>query len=436
MQFYLTTFGCKVNQYESQVILEHWTRQGHVQVADSSQAEVILIHSCAVTAKAVADLRKTVAALHRAAPHAEIVIAGCAAQTFASELASLRGVSRVIGLKDREQLLLGPRPLSEGDLSQADHGSMLAGISRFQRARAQVKVQDGCSHGCTYCIVPLARGAARSRESRAVVEEVGNLLASGYREISLIGINLRLYGQGLDERIDFWDLVRKLEQAFAPQWTGRARFRLSSLDPAMLGTKALDVIAGSRMVCPHLHLSLQSASEAVLAGMGRGHYRPDSILDFCRDLGRHVTPFALGADLLTGFPGEEEDHFRETYDFCSALPLTYAHVFPFSPRPGTPAAARVDQVPESTRHERAKALRSLADAKRRQFWTDLVGQQELTMVVEGGGPGQGMCEYYVPCRLEPESSGGNVRELIRVRPLRAGKKALVCLPLHGPGHSG
>ncbi|SDB30292.1 radical SAM methylthiotransferase, MiaB/RimO family [Desulfonatronum thiosulfatophilum] len=435
MQFFLTTFGCKVNQYESQVILERWTGQGHVQVADASQAEVILVHSCAVTGKAVADLRKSVAALHRAAPDAEIVIAGCAAQTFASELTGLGGVSRVVGLKDREQLLRGPLPFPARD-SAEDHGSMLAGISRFQRARAQVKVQDGCSHGCTYCIVPLARGAARSREPGAVVEEVGNLLAAGYREVSLIGINLRLYGRGLDERMDFWDLVRTLERTFAPKWAGRARFRLSSLDPAMLGAKAMDVIAGSRMLCPHLHLSLQSASESVLAAMNRGHYRPGPVQEFCRELSAHLGVLALGADLLTGFPGEEDAHFQETLDFCSALPLTYAHVFPFSPRPGTPAAERTDPVPENVRHGRAKVLRGLADQKRRQFWSDLVQREELTMVVEGDDPGQGMCEYYVPCRLESDAPGGAVRELLRVRPLRAGKKALVCLPLRDQDHSG
>ncbi len=426
MRFYLNTFGCKVNQYESQVILEHWVRAGHVRTDAASQAEIILIHSCAVTGKAVADLRKSVAAMHRAAPQAEIVIAGCAAQTFAAELRRLPGVTNVVGKDQQQRLLEGPRPFSHPGHVPFPNNFVLAGISEFQRARAQIKVQDGCSHMCTYCIVPLARGRGQSREPEEVVEEIRRLLAAGFREMSLIGINLRLYGRDLQGRMDFWDLVQILERTFAPEWMGRARFRLSSLDPAMLGPKALDVLVGSRMLCPHLHLSLQSASRSVLAKMGRSHYSPEPLLKFCRELGRGLKVYALGADLLTGFPGEQDIHFQETLDFCTALPLSYAHVFPFSPRPGTPAAERTDPVPENVRRERAKALRSLADKKRRTFWAELAGRSELTMVVEGKDPVQGMSEYYVPCRLESPLPGGIIRELIRVRPVGVGKKAVDC----------
>ncbi|WP_156932997.1 MiaB/RimO family radical SAM methylthiotransferase [Desulfonatronum lacustre] len=438
MRFHLTTFGCKVNQYESQVILEHWTGQGHVQVAEAVQADVILIHSCAVTAKAVAELRKTTAALYRSAPKARIVITGCAAQTFGPELRGLPGVVGVIGTQDRGRLLEGPEPLLQQSAEELSSGSkpivnMLAGVSDFRRARAQVKVQDGCSHGCTYCIVPLARGPGRSREPGEVIEEVRRLLAAGFREISLIGVNLRLYGQDLQPRCDFWDLVLTLDRTFAPMWGQRARLRLSSLDPAMLGSKALDVISGSRLLCPHLHLSLQSASPAVLKAMGRGHYQPETILDFCHRLEHRLGLYALGADLLTGFPGEQDVHFRETLEFCSALPLTYAHVFPFSPRPGTPAADRLDQVPEEARRDRARQLRALTGTKRRGFLRALAECAAVTMVVEGTAPFRGKCEYYVPCRLVQQSEGPEenaggtdgktrvlaTRQLVRVRPVGA-----------------
>jgi threonylcarbamoyladenosine tRNA methylthiotransferase MtaB len=442
MRFHLTTFGCKVNQYETQVILEHWTRQGHVQVAEAAQADVILIHSCAVTAKAVSELRKTIAALQRSAPNAEIVITGCAAQTFGLELRDLHGVAGVVGTQDRGRLLEGPDVLLQQSGNDPPFGSkpkatMLAGISDFQRARAQVKVQDGCSHGCTYCIVPLARGPGLSRGPEEVIEEVRRLLAAGFREISLIGVNLRLYGQDLQPRSDFWDLILTLERTFAPSWADRARLRLSSLDPAMLGTRALDVISGSRLLCPHLHLSLQSASPTVLANMGRSHYRPEAILDFCVRLEQRLGVYALGADLLTGFPGEQNFHFQETLEFCSTLPLTYAHVFPFSPRPGTPAADRADQVPEDVRRDRARQLRALTEAKRRTFLRTLAKRNMVTMVVEGSAPYRGKCEYYVPCRLvqkseEPgESAIGETagkirvlttRELVRAHPVRTSIK--------------
>ena len=437
MRFHLTTFGCKVNQYESQVILEHWTRQGHVQVAEPAQANVILIHSCAVTAKAVAELRKAAAALQRSAPRAGILITGCAAQTFGPELRGLHGVVGVVGTQDRGRLLEGPDVLLQQSANELFSGSkskanMLAGVSDFRRARAQVKVQDGCSHGCTYCIVPLARGPGQSREPGEVVEEVRRLLAAGFREISLIGVNLRLYGQDLQPRSDFWDLVLTLEQTFAPLWADRARLRLSSLDPAMLGTKALEVISGSRLLCPHLHLSLQSASPTVLANMGRNHYRPEAISDFCARLEHRLGLYALGADLLTGFPDEQDSHFRETLEFCSTLPLTYAHVFPFSPRPGTPAADRANQVPEEVRRDRARQLRTLAGTKHQAFIRTLAKRNVVTMVMEGTAPYRGKCEYYVPCRLvqkseEPGKSGVGetseknrvltARELVRVHPV-------------------
>ncbi|WP_084604498.1 MiaB/RimO family radical SAM methylthiotransferase [Desulfonatronum thioautotrophicum] len=424
MRFHLTTFGCKVNQYESQVIHERWIGQGHVPVDRADQAELILIHSCAVTAKAVAELRKAVAALHREAPEAEIIITGCAAQTFGPDLCGLPGVVDVVGAQDHGRLMAGPAVLMPSSARERSSetkpdGDMLAGVSDFQRARAQVKVQDGCSHGCTYCIVPLARGPGRSREPGEVIEEVRRLLAAGFREISLIGVNLRLYGQDLRPRSDFWDLVQKLDRIFAPMWRGRARLRLSSLDPAMLGAKALDVIAGSSLLCPHLHLSLQSASPAVLKSMGRSHYRAEAILDFCTDLGRQLGIYALGTDLLTGFPGEQDVHFQETLEFCSVLPLTYAHVFPFSPRPGTLAADYMNQVPEGVRRQRAGALRALAGDKRHVFLGALAQRESVTMVVEGTAPFRGKCEYYVPCRLDLNQPDIPLkpRELVKVRPV-------------------
>lgn len=466
MRFYLVTLGCKVNQYESQVILERWTYFGHDPVASPEQAEVIVVHSCAVTAKAVADLRKAVAALNRSAPQAAIVLSGCAAQTFSAELHSLPGVARIAGRKERNRLLRGPDALlgpraeepSPDSASDQDEG-LFAGISDFRRARAQLKVQDGCSHGCTYCIVPLARGPERSRPPEEIVAEVGRLLETGFREVSLIGINLRLYGQNLHPRLDFWDLVQLLEQTYASKWAGRARFRLSSLEPAMLGKKALDVLSDSRLLCPHLHLSLQSASPAVLAAMGRNHYHPGAILEFCDELSRRLPLYALGVDLLTGFPGERDIHFRETLDFSAQLPLTYAHVFPFSPRPGTLAANLGGQVPDTIRRQRAKLLRTIAETKRLQFWEALAQRKEVMMVVERmrqhraqtledrGQPSpvkavhqskgtaqsagmytiQGKCEYYVPCRVNAESNELRVRQLWRIRPIGINSQGLECV---------
>jgi threonylcarbamoyladenosine tRNA methylthiotransferase MtaB len=433
MNFFLTTLGCKVNQYETQVIREAWEGRGHSCVPEAAQAGVILIHSCAVTQKAVTDLRKSVAALHRAACETPILITGCAAEAHGAELSRLAGVTRVIGLADRECILRGPEALlmqKNGQSRARSHPHVLEGVQNFQRARAQVKIQDGCSHGCTYCIVPLARGPGQSRKPGAVLQEVQRLLAAGFREVNLIGINLRLYGQDLSYGMDFWDLIRMLDQAVSPEWSGRARFRLGSLDPAMLGEKAMCTIAGSRMLCPHLHLSLQSASLPVLRAMGRGHYRPRDVLDFCAELKRHLPLFSLGADLITGFPGEEDEHFQVTQNYCLRLPLSYAHVFPYSPRPGTVAAKRPDQVPEELRRERAKILRTLAEAKKKDFLQVLCGQAQVTMVVEGVRPVQGKCEYYVSCRLTA-GPDRQLKDLLQVRPVGLSGKTVLCVPVPG-----
>lgn len=435
MQFHLSTLGCKVNQYETQVIREAWERQGHACVNEPEQAQVILVHSCAVTQKALADLRKNVSALRRAAPGVPVMISGCAAQTHGPELSGLDGVVRVLDLKHRGLLTTGPEALlAKDNMARNAHPQpvVLEGVSGFSRSRAQVKIQDGCSHGCTYCIVPLARGAHQSRAPRAVLEEVRRLLAAGFRELSLIGINLRLYGLDLEPPMDFWDLVGLLEQTFAPEWAGRARFRMSSLDPAMLGAKALDTLSASRMLCPHLHLSLQSGSQEVLRRMGRGHCAPETIAPFCAELTRAWPMFGLGADLLTGFPGEQDVHFQETRRLCAKLPLSYAHVFPYSLRPGTPAAAWPDQIPDAKRRNRAAVLRALARTKKDVFLRKAAQCRELNVVVEGMNPTRGKSEYYVDCRLQTEPGQARARGLLKVRPVGVTAGSVACVPFAFP----
>ncbi len=431
MNFFLTTLGCKVNQYETQVIREAWERQGHECVSKPEQAEMILVHSCAVTQKALADLRKNVAGLHRTAPGMPIMISGCAAQTHGPEVSGLAGISRVLGLAKRDLILSGPDVLlarGDADVQDSPRPVVLQGVDGFCRSRAQVKIQDGCSHGCTYCIVPLARGTHQSRAPQSVVEEIRRLLAAGFRELNLIGINLRLYGRDLEPSMDFWDLIRLLEQTFASQWAGRARFRMSSLDPAMLGSKALDTLSASRMLCPHLHLSLQSGSREVLRRMGRGHCAPEKITPFCAELTRAWPVFGLGADLLTGFPGEQDIHFQETRQLCAALPLSYAHVFPYSPRPGTPAATWPDQVTDTERRKRAGVLRTLTRKKKDAFLRKVTDCLELSVVVEGTSPAHGKCEYYVDCQLKTEPEKVTAKSLLRVQPVGLSAGKILCVP--------
>ena len=408
--FYALTLGCKINQYETQAIVEALLAQGRIAVDDPARAGLILVNSCAVTATAVSDLRQAVRRLHRANPGAEILVTGCAAQILGQELASLPGVVRVLP-QERKAELLGCEP--------ATHGWQPYAISDYGRARPVLKVQDGCSHRCTYCVVPLARGRSVSREPEEVLEEAERLLVAGFRELILSGVNLRQYGADLAGTPDFWDLLALLDRELAPRWAGWARLRLSSLEPGQLGDKALETLAGSRLVCPHLHLSLQSGDSGVLQAMGRGHYRPEQALEFAGRLQAAWPVFGLGADLLVGFPGESAAQFENTLSLARDLPLSYAHVFPYSPRPGTAAAAMSGQVSQEEKKSRAARLRAVSTAKKRAFLKALATGGEFSVLVEEPS-GAGLSEHYAACRVTGNAA---VRTLVRVRPvgLEAGR---------------
>ena len=446
-RFHIHTFGCKINQYESQSLREAWAARGLVEAEGVADADLLVFNSCAVTNRAVADLRRTVRRLRRENPEARVVVTGCAVQVLEDELRKTFPDVELVPQADKDALHrripamadvlagaanAGCAPLDAEPAAGSCADAMDAAdaspnsATRFQhfavggynRARAVVKVQDGCSHRCTYCIVPDTRGPAVSRPADESVAEVRRLFEAGWREITLSGINLRQFGRDLNPAMDFWDLVARLERDLAPEWAGRARLRISSLDPGQMNDKALETLAASRLVCPQLHLSLQSLAPDVLRGMGRGHYGPELVLDWVKAL-KGVWPlFGLGADLLVGFPGETDDDFALTKHYCEKLPLSYAHVFPYSRRPGTPAARRKDQVPSATAKERAAMLRELAERKKAAFLRTLSARDELAVVVQGDEPPRGVCEFYAECRFDgpaPAAPGS----LVRARPVAA-----------------
>ncbi|WP_207264355.1 MiaB/RimO family radical SAM methylthiotransferase [Desulfovibrio sp. Huiquan2017] len=426
--FHTATLGCKINQYETRSIAEAWTGRSAVEVADPREADLILVNSCAVTANAVADLRQAVRRFHRDNPEAGIIITGCAAQVLPDELVQLPGVIRVVAQADKARLLDGPEAGGEeSGLDGEKPGFAPFSITGYGRARAVVKVQDGCSHFCTYCIVPLTRGRSVSRDMAEVEAEVSRLLGAGFREFILSGINLRHFGRDLPGKPDFWDLVARLEKTFALDWAGRARLRISSVEPGQLTDKALDVLGASRLVCPQLHLSLQSGDSDVLKAMGRGHYSPQSAVDFMERLKPRWPVMGLGADLITGFPGETESQFEHTLELCRALPLTYGHVFPYSERPGTRAADLPGAVDVAVRKERAARLRKLVGRKKTTFLQRLLTLPHLDVLVQDAR-GRGVSEYYAACRFE-ESPGVPPRSLARARPVRVDKGVVVVEPL-------
>ena len=399
-----------------------------VETDTPEKADLILVNSCAVTANAVADLRQTVRRFNRDNPEAGIIITGCAAQVMPKELEQLPGVIRVVPQQDKARLLDGP----DIDLVSYERKPGFApfSITGYGRSRAVVKVQDGCSHFCTYCIVPLTRGRSVSRSMDEVAGEISRLLAGGFREFILSGINLRHFGRDLAGKPDFWDLVARLEGEFGPDWAKRARFRISSVEPGQLTDKAFDVLAASSMVCPQLHLSLQSGDSQILKAMGRGHYSPHMAIEFLERLHQVWPVLGLGADIIAGFPGETDEQFENTMEFCRKLPLTYGHVFPYSERSGTRAAEMSGQVAVPIRKERAARLRRLVNNKKKLFLQSLLDLPHLDVLVQDS-LGRGVSEYYAACRFSRQPSGARSRSLVRARPVGLEKNVVLVEPMEG-----
>jgi len=397
------TLGCKINQYETQSLIEARELDGWVYQNEPADCQAIIINSCAVTARAVRDTRKAARQAAAANPEAEIIVTGCAVQAFEAEFSSMPEVSRAVLQKDKFTLSRESKNL---DLR----------ISDYFRARAPVRVQDGCSHRCTYCIVPLTRGKPISRSPEDCLQEIVRLFSAGIREISLCGINLSQYGRDLDPEIDFWELVNFLRDRVQKEWSGRARFRLSSLEPSELTPKALDTIKRcSDMLCPHLHISLQSGSPRILRKMNRGQYHPDQLFDFIRGLKAIWPVFGLGADILLGFPGEDRELYAQTRSVVDRLPLTYAHIFPFSPRPGTPAAKFSGQVDPGETKKRCRELKQITEEKKKAFHLRLLELPAVHPVLETRQ--SGMNEYFVPTELKNPLPSDWIRRIIPARTL-------------------
>lgn len=428
--FHILTFGCKVNQYESQAIREAWQAQDGQEASAPEAADVVFINSCAVTARAERDARNAVFRMRRAAPEARIILAGCSARLFEAFRprpgAEWAVPDLCLGNDAKDTLLEGPWATPAAGLAPGAYPAYH--ISTFSRARAVLKVQDGCAHRCTYCIVPQTRGAPRSRPPQAALAEARALLGAGHAELVLSGINLAQYGRDRPEYGDFWELLRFLDAELAPEFAGRARLRVSSLEPSQLDARGLDILSGCRLVCPHLHISLQHASPAVLRRMGRGHYTVGGLENALAAVTASWPRMGLGADILVGFPGETEEDFRQLLEALERLPLSYAHVFPYSRRPATAAAQFTGQLAPTLREERAAAARAVVERKRQRFWERQLELARMLVAPDGGnGSRKGVNEYYVPCRFAepPRMSSGGERRLVEARPLLLDARGLL-----------
>jgi len=402
----VVTFGCRLNAFESEVLRERLEGVG---------ADAIVVNTCAVTAEATRQARQTIRKLRRENPSARIVVTGCAAQVDAAAFAAMPEVDRVVGNRaklDLRALFAGER-VSVPDVM--DGMPVPAAMpARFRaRARAFLQIQQGCDHRCTFCIVPFARGPSRSVPLDAVAERARALVAAGHVEVVLTGVDISSWGADLTGRPALGALVRGLLRA-VPELR---RLRLSSLDPAVMDDDLFRALAEEERLMPHLHLSLQSLDDLVLKRMKRRHGRKDAAAFVAR--ARAVRPEAtFGADLIAGFPTESAAMFENTVRGVAELDLTFLHVFPYSPRPGTPAA-RMPEVPTAVRKARARVLRRWGEAALARFLRSRVG---AVAEVLAENDGTGRATDWTPVRLAFAAPEGAV---VRTRLARVDGDVLV-----------
>lgn len=433
-KFYCFTIGCKINQYETQALAEHLLSLGMEETRQVLEADLILINSCAVTRKAVQDLRKTSRRFFKKNVQALVVVTGCAVTgRLNEELESLPPGIHILRSKDFVSL---DRLLVAGGLAVRTSGQARGRvlddpwqlkISAFPRARPVIKIQDGCSRFCSYCIVPYTRGRPVSRPVDEILAEARALAANGFQELIISGINLGQFAWPQRVGYDFWDLLRDLDNHLAEHFGEQVRLRLSSLEPTLLNDKGLETLEQCNLVCPHLHLSLQSASPGILRQMGRSPEGPELIASFLSQLKDIWVRFALGADVLLGFPGETEADFSKTKNFISEQAFTYGHVFSYSPRPGTKASGMAGQVPGPVKRERSAQLRGLLKRKKAAFIAGLltVGSQDI--VLEEVDPALGLNQYYVVCHLQGRLSGLKKGQRIDVQAKYVAGEGLMCV---------
>ena len=435
--FYVENFGCRATQADGAAIERQFRERGLDRAAQPAAAQFVVLNTCAVTASAEQDARAAIRRIRRENPACEVIVTGCYAQRAPAEVAALLGVSRVIGNSHKHnvaQIALGTQsekdssnpacfvPLASLNSGLGDtvfvsdifaHTRLLAAPvfdSANERTRPNLKVQDGCNNRCSFCIIPSVRGRSRSLPLEEVLREVQQLVATGYREVVISGINLGRWGRDLgvggvvrgecSRPPDLENLVRAILDG-----TSIEKLRISSVEPMDWSDSFIRLLAESPRIAKHAHVPMQSGSDNVLRRMHR-KYRPWHYREKIEKIRSAMPAAAIGADVMAGFPGETEPEFEETRRMVEDLPLTYLHVFTFSARPGTPAATMPHQVPVSVAHERNRILRELAAAKRlafmRSFVSDTMEAITLNVGLEDshGAWTEALTDNYLKLRLK------------------------------------
>ena len=422
--FFIKTLGCKVNQVESACLHERLSELGFVPTSEES-AEVLILNSCAVTEKAVSETKKVVRSWIKRKPKL-IVLTGCAVISNKEDFLRL---SEQFDFKNL--LLLGQRAKLNPSHIVAYLEAPVNGLPKFledeeeglpvlknfyNRSRAFLKIQDGCSSFCSYCIVPYTRGPSRSYPLSQVLEQVRLFIEQGYREIVITGIHIGMWGKDLTPRSSLARLLEKLEEEIE-QANAKVLLRLSSVEVTEFDEDFFAYLKGSKHICPHFHVPLQSGSNRILKLMNR-HYTREEYIEKLEQL-KELFPYAtFGADVIVGFPTETEEDFAQTFEVVEKSPLNWLHVFPYSPRPGTPAEKMKERVPETVVKHRSNMLRRLIEKKREDFYRELIGES-FYAILEKVEKGQTivLTENYVHALLKDgfPNTGLTQGKLIKVK---------------------
>jgi threonylcarbamoyladenosine tRNA methylthiotransferase MtaB len=422
--FFVQNFGCRATQADGAALERQMLERGLERATAADEAGVVVLNSCTVTESADRDVRAAIRRIHRQNPECRILVTGCYAQRAPQELTRLAGVTWVVGNSHKHQVAelvaaapgcfvpvdsLSPsaaRPITRspdhhilvGDIfahTELLAAPVFAADTASEKTRPNLKVQDGCDNRCSFCIIPAVRGQSRSLARAEALREVRALVAAGYKEVVLSGINLGRWGRDFPKAERFEDLVRAILDE-----TELEKLRLSSVEPMDWTEELIELVATSPRIAKHAHLPLQSGSDRILRAMHR-KYRPWHYRQRVARIRRAMPRAAIGADVMVGFPGETDALFEESRAFIASLPFTYLHVFTYSSRPGTPSAAMPGQVPVEEARERNHILRELAAEKNRAFRESLVGQRLEAITLDRGGEGhtEALTDNYLKLRL-------------------------------------
>ena len=408
----VATLGCKVNQFESEALIDALVQRAYTVVPFEEGADITLINTCTVTHRADFQSRQLVRRASRTNSNSLIIVTGCYPQVETDVFLNMPGVHYLVGNGEKGRIpdLLplmqeGEFPRVHVDDIQKERLFSETPLHSFHlHTRAFLKIQDGCNARCSYCIVPHARGRSRSLPPERVTENLRILKARGFKEVVLTGIHLGAYGLDLHPPFPLEKLIRQIEKEETPD-----RIRFSSIEPGDFSPELISALSESKKICPHLHIPIQSGDDDVLKRMYRDYDR-SFLSDLARELHLRISTISIGADVIVGFPGETEEKFRHTYDLVDSLPFSYLHVFPFSRRKGTPAFEFPQRVNEKEIKRRAEAMRGLGREKRQTFYRQFLNQ-ELSVLVENReeketGRGKGLSRNYIPVLLDNGNGAG------------------------------